>query len=277
MRAADTIKVKLQNMPATSAGVPPQYSSAMDAVRKTVASEGLFGGLYKGMGAPLATVAVFNAVLFATNGFMQGTMRSLTDRSELNASEATVCGGVTGIAAAIVATPTELIKCRLQAQISGAAVSYSGPVDVARSVLAARGIGGLYKGFVATLLREIPGNALYFGCYEACKSAFVRARGLTSKSELGAAELMVSGAAAGLGFWAGVYPTDVIKTKIQTDSESAPRYRGIADCTRQLFRQGGWGALYRGVGPCLARAVPANAVCFLVYELCAERFHAHLI
>lgn len=41
--------------------------SAMGAVRSTIAAQGPLG-LYKGMLAPLATVAAFNAVLFSSRG-----------------------------------------------------------------------------------------------------------------------------------------------------------------------------------------------------------------
>ncbi len=41
--------------------------SAMGAVRSTVAAQGPLG-LYKGMLAPLATVAAFNALLFSSRG-----------------------------------------------------------------------------------------------------------------------------------------------------------------------------------------------------------------
>ncbi|KAK9741400.1 hypothetical protein RND81_03G102600 [Saponaria officinalis] len=71
----DTIKVKLQSQPASLPGQPPKYTGAMDAVRQTVASEGP-RGLYKGMGAPLATVAAFNTVLFTVRGQMEAFLRS---------------------------------------------------------------------------------------------------------------------------------------------------------------------------------------------------------
>lgn len=71
----DTIKVKLQSQGAPAPGRPAKYSGAVDAVRKTVAAEG-FKGLYKGMGAPLATVAVANAVLFSARGQMEAALRN---------------------------------------------------------------------------------------------------------------------------------------------------------------------------------------------------------
>ena len=64
------LQVKLQSQSSLQPGVAPLYGGALDATRKTLASEGL-RGLYKGMAAPLATVALFNAVMFATRGQME--------------------------------------------------------------------------------------------------------------------------------------------------------------------------------------------------------------
>lgn len=47
---------------------------------------------------------------------------------------------------------------------------YKGPLDVASKVWATEGgLRGIYKGLVPTLAREVPGNALMFGAYEALK------------------------------------------------------------------------------------------------------------
>jgi hypothetical protein len=49
-------------------------------------------------------------------------------------------------------------------------VHYKGPMDVASRVWATEGgVRGLYKGLLPTMSREIPGNALMFGAYEAMK------------------------------------------------------------------------------------------------------------
>lgn len=68
------------------------------------------------------------------------------------------------------------------------------------------------------------------------------------------------------------YPIDFAKTLIQTDSETNPRYRGLLDCMRKTVKAEGVGGLYKGIGPCLARAVPANAVTFLVYQWTLQLF-----
>ena len=52
-------------------GLPQlQACNALSFLVQTLQHEGT-RGLFKGMGAPLATVALFNAVLFATRGQME--------------------------------------------------------------------------------------------------------------------------------------------------------------------------------------------------------------
>lgn len=266
----DTIKVKLQSQPTPLPGQVPKYSGAIDAVKKTIAAEGP-GGLYKGMGAPLATVAAFNAVLFTVRGQMEALLRSHPG-DVLTINQQVVCGAAAGLSVSFLACPTELIKCRLQAQsaLAGSgtatlAVKYGGPMDVARHVLKSEGgVKGLFKGLVPTMAREIPGNAAMFGVYEATKQLIA---GGTDTSELGRGSLMLSGGLAGAAFWFMVYPTDVIKSVIQVDDYKNPKFSGSIDAFRRIKATEGFKGLYKGFGPAMCRSVPANAACFLAYEM----------
>ena len=102
-------------------------------------------GLFKGMGLPLATVAVFNAVLFAARGQMERLLihedgelvttavlslavRAAADLHGLAGTPFTIqdqalAGFGAGSIASLLSCPTELIKCRLQAQGQKAASS----------------------------------------------------------------------------------------------------------------------------------------------------------
>lgn len=106
----DTIKVKLQSQPSPAPGQLPKYAGAFDAVKQTVAAEGP-RGLYKGMGAPLATVAAFNALLFTVRGQMEALLRS-EPGAPLTVKQQVVAGAGAGLAVSFLACPTELIKCR---------------------------------------------------------------------------------------------------------------------------------------------------------------------
>ncbi|KAM7258379.1 hypothetical protein ACFE04_014120 [Oxalis oulophora] len=267
----DTIKVKLQLQPVVALGQAPKYSGAFDAVRQTVGAEGP-RGLYKGMGAPLATVAVFNAVLFAVRGQMEALLRS-EPGAPLTVKQHIACGAGAGVAVAFLACPTELIKCRLQAQSPSsvsasqamAAVRYAGPMDVARHVLKVEGgIKGLFKGLGPTLAREVPGNAAMFGVYEATKQFMA---GGPDTSKLGKGSLMLAGGLGGAACWLLIYPTDIIKSKIQIDDYRNPKYFGSIDAFRKIMASEGVKGLYKGFSPGVARSIPANAACFLAYEL----------
>lgn len=271
----DTIKVKLQSQPVPPPGQLPRYSGAIDAVKQTLAAEGP-RGLYKGMGAPLATVAALNAVLFTVRGQMEALLRS-EPGAPLTVNQQIIAGAGAGVAVSILATPTELIKCRLQAQGAvvasvaspggtvTAALKYTGPMDVAKQVLRSEGgVKGLFKGLIPTMGREVPGNAAMFGVYEAMKQYFA---GGTDTSGLGRGSMIMAGGIAGGAFWISVYPTDVIKSAIQIDDYKNPKYSGSTDAFKKILKAEGVGGLYKGFGPAMARSVPANAACFLAYEI----------
>ncbi|XP_039785045.1 mitochondrial carnitine/acylcarnitine carrier-like protein isoform X2 [Panicum virgatum] len=265
----DTIKVKLQSQPTPAPGQLPKYAGAIDAVKQTIAAEGP-RGLYKGMGAPLATVAAFNALLFTVRGQMEAVLRS-EPGAPLTVGQQVVAGAGAGVAVSFLACPTELIKCRLQAQsslaeaaaASGVAVP-KGPIDVAKHVVRDAGARGLFKGLVPTLGREVPGNAVMFGVYEAAKQYLA---GGPDTSGLGRGSQVLAGGLAGAALWLSVYPTDVVKSVIQVDDYRNPRYAGSLDALRKIVAADGVKGLYKGFGPAMARSVPANAATFVAYEI----------
>jgi solute carrier family 25 carnitine/acylcarnitine transporter 20/29 len=146
-----------------------------------------------------------------------------------------------------------------------AAVKYGGPIDVAKQVLKSKGgTRGLFKGLFPTLARDVPGNAVMFGVYEATKQVLA---GGQDTSQLGRGSLILAGGLAGASFWGSVYPTDVVKSVIQVDDYKNPKYSGSMDAFRKILAADGVKGLYKGFGPAMARSVPANGACFLAYQL----------
>jgi len=81
---------------------------------------------------------------------------------------------------------------------------------------------------------------------------------------------LLSGGFAATCAWGVGYPADVIKTRVQAmDSKASDKHgTSVVSATRSLLREanGDWRVLYRGIGLKLVRAVPMNALGFLVYE-----------
>jgi len=168
----------------------------------------------------------------------------------------------------LITAPFERVKIILQIQGQkqlgpGEKPKYSGGLDVVRQLMKEGGIRSVYRGSVMTLARDGPGSAAYFATYEILK------RSLTPKDETGKpgklslTAVMAAGGAAGVAMWIPVFPVDTVKSRLQ----SAEGNLSIMGTVRQLYGKGGLRAFFPGMGPAMARAVPANAATFLGVEI----------
>jgi len=251
----DLIKVRLQTS--------DQYTGIRECVTKTVGQDGI-RGLYRGMTAPLIGVTPIFAICFW--GYDQGqrivrSVSGMAPTDELSLVQVGIAGGYSALPTTLVMVPAERIKCILQIQgQEGRKQQYTGFSDVLRGIWKEGGITALYKGTTATLIRDIPGSVAYFAAYEALK------RKLTPKGEqLNPLAVVCAGGMAGVANWSVAIPADVIKSRLQTAPPGT--YSGLIDCVSKLLKQEGPKALFKGLGPAMLRAFPANAACFLGVEV----------
>ena len=122
---------------------------------KTFANEGI-RGLYRGVSAPLLAVTPLFAVSFWGYDMGQRVVRwaDPTVTGELSLSQKCFAGGFSALPTTVLMAPSERIKCLLQTTKG----QYSGMMDCGRAVYNEGGIRSLYKGTVATLLRDVPGS-----------------------------------------------------------------------------------------------------------------------
>ena len=115
-----------------------------------------------------------------------------------------------------------------------------------------------------TLARDGPGSAAYFAAYEYIKRKLtpVDENGKPS-GQLSLKAVIVAGGAAGVAMWIPVFPIDTVKSRLQS-AEGKPTIKGTIS---GVYARGGLKAFFPGMGPALARAVPANAATFLGVEL----------
>merc|ERR1712045_171995 len=222
-------------------------------------------GLYKGMGAPLVgTAPIFALSFFGFDWGKQLVKTSDQELKDLNAIQLAAAGGFSGILTTIIMAPGERIKCILQVQQGGnaSAVKYSGPADVAKSLYREGGMRSIYKGTVATLLRDVPASAMYFASYEVIMRMLVSEG--SSRSELSIGSTIFAGGMAGIFNWSVALPPDVLKSRLQSAPEG--QFKNTMDVFRHLMKEQGPKGLFKGAGPVMTRAFPANACCFLGYE-----------
>ncbi|XP_012277169.1 mitochondrial carnitine/acylcarnitine carrier protein [Orussus abietinus] len=255
----DTIKVRLQTMPKVGPKENPLYSGTWDCAKKTVTTEGI-RGLYKGMLAPLCGIAPIFAMSFM--GFGMGKKIQQRHKDEkLTPIQLFYAGAFSGVFTTIIMAPGERIKCLLQVQHGNTKPKYNGPMDCVKQLYREGGVRSIYKGTCATLLRDVPASGMYFMTYECLQRAMTPEGG-----KLGLLSTITAGGLAGIANWIVGMPPDVLKSRLQTAPEGTYK-NGIRDVFTQLMREEGPRALYKGFTPVMLRAVPANAACFLGFEV----------
>lgn len=255
----DTVKIKMQTYSSI-------YKSSFSCFWDTAKNEG-FRGLYAGSTPAIVSNVMEHSALFLFYGQCQIAVARFNniDRIEnLSTLQKGFAGSLCSFFLGIFLCPPELIKCRLQTarELHGSTTSIT-MLSTVKDVFRKEGFFGFYQGFSALLLREIPANFFYFGGYEGMKELLRSPE--EENSQVAAWKLILSGGVGGMTYWGSIYPIDVVKTKIQIwDGEGAkPSLLRVA---KNTFKQDGIGAFYRGIGPTLIRAFPANASIFLAYE-----------
>jgi len=92
-------------------------------------------------------------------------------------------------------TPSSSPSVGLQTQPDKARL-YAGPWDAVKKIYATNGIAGIYKGQVATLLREASGYGAYFWTYEMLMEREMTQKGI-KRNEVNPAKTVLFGAASG--------------------------------------------------------------------------------
>ncbi|KAJ1656577.1 hypothetical protein IWQ61_003871 [Dispira simplex] len=281
----DTVKVRLQTQ-----SDPARFRNGIHCTQLTLKEEGA-RGLYKGVTSPLAGIGICNAVVFSANGYFRRLLQSSNPDRPLTLSQLSLAGSMAGGVMAFFNCPIELLKVKLQVQYgngSGATSTerpYRGVFDCGVRTFRAQGFSGLYRGIGITILRDVPSFAFYFGTYEGIKKLFLRSRSMDVATPMMPAEpstispvvpnpteltntgfeLFLAGGLAGIAAWIPCFPQDVVKSRMQ----SSNKFRTTSECVKALVQEvrlGSLRTLFKGFGPTLARAFPANAATFVAYE-----------
>uniref|UniRef100_A0AAR5NYV4 Mitochondrial ornithine transporter 1 n=1 Tax=Dendroctonus ponderosae TaxID=77166 RepID=A0AAR5NYV4_DENPD len=267
----DTVKVKMQTSPLL-------YTNMVDCCRNTYLQDGIIKGLYAGTTPALVTNIMENSVLFLCYGFCQKVIVNITgvkSSEELSAFSNACAGFLASFFSSIAITPTELIKCKLQAMhevkqstASGVTkVKYIGPVALTQQICRTEGVKGLFRGLVPTLAREMPGYFFFFGGYEASRE-LLRAPN-QKKEDLGLLKTMIAGAVGGGVFWTTTFPLDVAKSRIQVNNIND----NVITTISKIAKNEGILALYQGLTPTLVRTIPATAALFATVEYSKKFFN----
>ena len=132
--------------------------------------------------------------------------------------------------------------------------------------------GGVYKGMLALLLRDVPGWGVYFWSYEFLKRQFgmdQAKRNGTDNTKLNIMIKMWCAGVAGQCSWFVSYPMDIVKTQIQC---TADRRVPMREVIMRIHQTEGVQGFFKGFSPTLTRSFIVNAVALPAYEYLNDRY-----
>ncbi|KAL6650802.1 hypothetical protein ACP70R_009727 [Stipagrostis hirtigluma subsp. patula] len=223
------------------------------------------GGLYRGLSPAVLRHLMYTPLRIVGYEHLRSSLAG--GGREVGLVEKALAGGVSGIAAQVVASPADLIKIRMQADSrrlsQGIQPRYSGVADAFMKIVQAEGFRGLWKGVVPNAQRAFLVNMGELTCYDQAKHAIIHKK--ICDDNLYAHTL--ASVASGLSATTLSCPADVIKTRMMNQGkEGKALYRNSYDCLIKTIRHEGVSALWKGFLPTWARLGPWQFVFWVSYE-----------
>lgn len=259
-------------------------------------------GFYRGFATSLTGTiparALYMTALEVTKSAVGAAASRLGVAEPAAAAAASAAAGLSAaMASQIVWTPIDVISQRLMVQGSQnpSPTKYLGGIDAFWKILRSDGLRGLYRGFGMSILTYAPSNAVWWASYSVsqriiwggigyylcrrgdCDSSPEEgsSAGLRPDYKMVAVVQGVSAAMAGGASCLVTMPLDTIKTRMQVmdDDSSGGRSSNkrssaitIGRTMRNLLKEGGWGACYRGLGPRWASMSMSATTMITTYE-----------
>jgi len=144
---------------------------------------------------------------------------------------------------------------------------YRGSFDAFGKIFAAAGFRGLYKGFGFTFTRDVLFYVVFLSLFDRLTSFF-------KEKGCGSFSISCSSVVSSQLAWIASYPTDTIKTILQSDCLKAPKWTA-ASYLQLLWKQGRVMSLYNGMSSVLLRSAPANFIFFSVWDFSFRKIYQY--
>jgi solute carrier family 25 protein 38 len=169
-----------------------------------------------------------------------------------------LAGSASGTFSTLFFQPLDLVKTRLQQNLSHQQPRVGGAFSIARAVVGSeRGVLALWTGFVPSITRTVPGVGIYFGSLELLKT--VRTNwdlpgGMAVDFTLGVMARILSASI--------MNPISVVKTRFESRTY---HYNSMSQALSSIFRSEGARGLICGLLPTVIRDAPYSGCYFMFY------------
>lgn len=268
----DFVKTRFQ----INTGVNPPIFSYM---KEVIRNEGFFR-FYRGLGAELMGMIPKSSAMYASYELFRrvfdeyvpvDTSLSSTSRTSIVSF---LAGAMSGIPEAIVVTPPQVIKVRLQSkEFIG---KYSNTFDCVKKVIQEEGMLKLMTGVQPTIIRNSIWNAVYFGSMQYLKILGDAVFPSNRTFFLDRLETLCTGFVGAVFATCFNAPFDVVKSRMQSqvrvNATDPLKYKSTFQTLSLILRTEGLGACYKGFQPKAIRMGLGGGVAMLTFELVCNAF-----
>ena len=274
LQPLDLLKSRLQYRYVKKTGHVPT-TSIVTLGRNIIKAEGI-SSLWNGLTPSLVRVCAGAGIYFTSIETMTSYAKSYVERSNSGANQSRcsmdaigsklnfAIGASSRSLGAIVTLPITIVKTRIEATKHH---GYTGIVDALTNIWRNETWGGLYRGLIPTLIRDVPFSGIYLVLYKKMK---IYALDYFFYEQLSDDVSLSPEISFSIGFLAGAvataitHPFDVIKTRMQVSKTK--NTKGLVNHIRDVYRHQGTVGLNRGLFLRIAKRPLSTAIVWTVYE-----------
>jgi len=256
----DTAKVRLQ-IQNNAAGSAPQYRGLLHCLGSMVKHEGILSP-WRGVTAGIQRQCAFAPIRIGLYEPVRNVYMGKDFKGDPTILQKIAAGLTTSAIGITVASPTDVVKVRLQAEgrlPAGATRRYNGVLDAYRKIIKLEGVRGLWTGYGPNLARNCVVNAAELVAYDQAKQMLRNDFHLPESPSTHVMAALCAGLAATL---LGS-PVDVVKTRVMNGGGA---FSGPFDCAAKMLKNEGILSFYKGFTPNFARIGSWNVVCWMTLE-----------
>lgn len=157
----ELIRTNLQSTPSSSSN-PNTLRSVISSIASLVQKQGP-ASLWKGLGATLWRDVPFSGLYWAN---YEGLKSWFNTNGREGASVAFASGAMSGIIAALVTSPFDVLKTRRQALIMSTPSHTTATVPLLKHMIRTEGYSAMYAGFGPRIAKIAPACGIMIACYE---------------------------------------------------------------------------------------------------------------
>lgn len=227
------------------------YTDMISGILYTIKTLGFFA-LYYGLTPTLVGSIPKAGIRFGLFSWLCNLLKD--EDGNLSIEKTFLAGCMAGVVEAIIiVVPVETIKTKcIQMDMTF--------LPGLQEIILMEGIGGLYTGGLATIIKQMSNHGLRFMWYSEYKR-MVTHDGLYALTSLMA---FFGGMTAGIFSAMVNQPADVVKTRMQG---VRAEYTSTWDCIQKTYSEEGFAGFYTGIVPRLSRVIPGQGIIFLSYEM----------